>query len=137
MTFCKIIQNDTIVSVGCVFLKWNTKRNRLFVCDDAEGQFIQSYDERHIYKAAWMKPSKEAKCEYEDADVVVITETEYNDIKEQLNEGEPIIEEVQERPLTIEHHEEPDEEKPLSIAEMRELIKTQQSQIELLMSKLT
>ena len=136
MNFFKIIQNKKIVNVGVTFLKWDTIRHRLFVCDIDDGQLIQSYNEEHIYHASWMKPLPTEAGEYELATVAAIDETEFNDLLDELSEGEiPIVEEVEEEPI----HEEPQketEEKPISISEMRKLIVEQQKQIELLMQKM-
>jgi len=135
MTFFKVQKNNNVVDVGCVFLKWNSKRHKLFICEVDEGQFVQSYKDR-IYKASWLKPAPAEAKEYELAEVVVITETEYNDIKALLDEDEtvPVEEEpVYEEPVVEEPQTQ--EEKPLTIAQMREIITEQQKQIEVLMEK--
>lgn len=135
MAYFKVIQDNTVVSVGSVFLKWNTKKHRLFICDVDNGQFVQSFDEKHIYKDDWLKTS-DGDIQYENASIVIINETEYEDLKEMLIEGEPIIEEPVHEPVVVqERHEPEEEEKPLTIAQMREIIAEQQKQIELLMKK--
>ena len=137
MTYFKMIQDSKIVDVGFVFLKWNTKRNKLYVCDIDEGQFIQSYNEKTIYKTSWLKPSPEGVCEYETATIVVINETEFEDLKELLSGGESVeVEDVIPVPIKHEVYLESEKEKPLSLDQMRELIAEQQNQIELLMEKI-
>ena len=138
MTYFKILIDNKIVSVGNVFLKWNSKRHKLYVCDVDEGQFVQTYDEKNIYKASWLKKAPKDAKTFDTANVVVINETEYNDILTSLQEGEPIIEEVTEpkrEEYVVEHEPEPEQEKPMTIAEMRKIILEQQKQIEMLIEK--
>lgn len=137
MTFYKIVENNNIISVGCVFLKWNIKRHKFNICDVDEGQFVQTYDEKAIYRADWMKPAPNEASGFNVAKVIIINQTEYEDLKAMLDEGESIQEEVVE-PVLVQHVEvhEPEKEKPMSIAQIRELLVKQQEQIELLMQKL-
>ena len=136
MTYFKAIQNDKVVSVGCVFLKWSLNKHKFFICDVDEGQFVESYDEQHIYQDSWMKPAPPEAGEQEQASIVIIGQQEYEDLLEMLNEGE--IVEVQQEP-TVEQEEQvelPVEDKPMSIADMREMILKQQQLIDTLMEKL-
>lgn len=135
MTFCKVIIDGNIVSVGCAFLKWNEKRHKFSICDSDEGQFLQSIDESEVFRAPWMKPFPSDAEGYVEADVNVISQQEFEDLKFLLSEGEEVKEE--EQPPVEEHidRELPEEEKPLSLAEMRAIILQQQEQIERLMKK--
>lgn len=133
MNYFKIIQKKKVVNIGCTFLKW--ERDRLFVCSEDDGQFIQSLDEKSVYRDSWMKEYLEEFTGFENAKVVRIDETEFNDLKAMLDDGEEVSEQevlIQEQP---EETIEPQEDKPLSIAEMRRLITEQQKQIEELMAK--
>ena len=135
MVLFKVIQNNTVVSVGSVFLRWDTEKHRLFICDVDKGEFAQSFDEKCIYKDDWLKTS-DGNIQHENASIVIIDETEYEDLKQMLIEGEPIVEEpVHEHVIIPEHHEPEKEERPLTIAQMREIIVEQQKQIEILMKK--
>ena len=133
--YFKMIVDNTIVDVGYTFLKWSIEKKRMFACDPNEGQFVQSYKETHIYKDSWMKPSPEVEGVI-NAEVVSISEIEYLDIKAMLEEGEEI---VVEQPPVVEQPavQEPEQNKPLSIAEMRALIVEQQKQINELMEIVT
>ena len=136
MTFCKMLKNDKVVNIGCVFLKWNIKRHRMNVCSVDEGQFVQSYDEKTIYKDSWLKPAPEEAKNFEEAKIVVIDQIEFDDLKELLNEGEEVlVEKPEPLPSPQVLTEEPVEEKPMSIAEMRQIIAEQQKQIDLLLEK--
>ena len=139
MTYFKILIDDKVVSVGNVFLKWNPKRHKLHVCDVDEGQFVQTYDEKNIYKASWLKQAPKDAKNFDTAKVVVVDEIEYNDILTSLQEGEPIVEETVEpkrEEYVVEHEPEPEQEKPMTIAEMRKLVLEQQEQINMLIAKL-
>ena len=137
MTYFKAIQDDKVVSVGSVFLKWNISKGKFYVCDVDDGQFVESYDELHIYHDSWMKPAPAEAGQHEEASIVIIGQQEYEELLEILNEGEVI--EVQETPEIIpeEQVEPPKEEKPMSIADMREMILKQQELIDSLMEKLS
>jgi len=140
MTFFKILKDNEVIDVGFVFLKWNKKYQKLFVCDVDDGQFIQSYDEKNVYYASWMKPHPEEAGLYPASEVVEITQGEYEDIKLLLSEGETVSQELVEPEPALESpelHQEEAVEKPLSIAEMREIIAKQQEQINVLMQRLT
>ena len=136
MTYFKIIQNNIVTSVGSVFLKWNTKKSKLFICDVDKGELVQTYDEAHIYRDDWMKPLPKEAGEFESANVVIISEQEYEELHEIFDNGDVV--EVQYIPeQTTEKVQPPIEEKPMSIAEMRETIVKQQEQINMLIKKLS
>jgi len=136
MTYFKVIKNDKVIDVGCVFLKWNTKRHKYNVCSVDEGQFLQSLDEQHIYRDTWMKSYPKEASGYSFADISAITESEFDDLRELLSEGEEIT--IEEAPNEIfeVHEAEEHEDKPMSIADMRKIIAEQQMQIELLNQRL-
>jgi hypothetical protein len=137
MTYFKIIIKKKIINVGCTFLKWNEERKRMYISNVDEGQFVQAIDESGIYRDTWMKEApKEAKS-FTNAKVVIIDEAEFNDLLEELNEGNSIDEETPEIIPEHELTEEPEQEKPMSINDMRDLILQQQQQIELLLNKLS
>ena len=134
MTFFKIIQNEKVVNIGCVFLKWNEKRKKLYVCDVDDAQFVQTFDESNIYTASWLNPPPKEAGEFESAEVVVIDEAEFDELRELLSEGEEIVVEqpAEQYVMPVTPAEQP-EEKPMTIAEMREIIIKQQEQIETLL----
>lgn len=136
MTFFKVLQNNKVVSVGTVFLEWNIKKHKMYVSDIDDGQFVQAYDESQIYRDTWMKPAPSEATSYVYATVIIIGQTEYEDLKAMLDDKEEIIEEpVVQRPVIQPEIEETTEQKPMSIAEIREIILKQQEQINTLMQK--
>ena len=132
MYYFKVTKNRKVIDIGCTFLKF--ENNRLYVCDENEGQYLQSYDEKNIYRDSWMKAAPKSFKRYTTAKVVSIDEMEFKDLEAMLNDGEEIIEQ---QPIIEQPQEEiinePSTEKPISIAEMRELIAEQQKQINTLM----
>ena len=134
MTFFKVIKNDTVIDAGCAFLKWNDKKNRYFVCAVEEAEFALSYKEQNIYRDDWMKVASNKATGFVNAKVEIIEEQEYEDLLDLLSENEVIVIEkpVVNVPKT---HEVVPEEKPLSLNELRELVKEQQKQIEYLTNK--
>ena len=72
MAFFKIVVDGNVVSVGSTFLKWNEKRHKMYIANIDEGQFIQSFDEKDIYKAPWMKPAPLEAEGYQAAEVISI-----------------------------------------------------------------
>jgi len=136
MTCCKIIQDGKVVSAGRVFLKWNAKRSKLYVCDVNDAQYIQTFDEANIYHADWFRAIPQGAPVYEDAEAVVISLQEYEDLIQQLKEHEPVaLEQTIPEPVQ-EDVEKPEEEQVMSIAEMREMIINQQKQIDALIGSL-
>ena len=133
MTYFKAIQNGTVVDVGSVFLKWNEKRKKFYICDVEEAELAEGSN--GLYRDYWLKASdKEAK----DASIVVIDRAEYDEIRALLEDGEevpappetPKLEQITPAtPGVI-------EDQPLTISQMREMIISQQEQIEILKEKI-
>ena len=135
MTFFKVIQDNKVVSVGTVFLEWNTKKHKMYVSTVDEGQFVQAYDESKVYRDAWMKYAPEEAGPFEYATVIVITQREYEDLKAMLDDKEEIVEALPEQHIETTTVQPPEEEKPMTISEMREMILKQQEQIDALTKK--
>ena len=138
MTYYKIIMNNDVIGVGCTFLKWNTARHKLHICNVDQGQFVQSVIDQNIYRAEWMKPAPQEADHFTLAKVEIVNAKEFDELKELLltgetvHEPEPVIEEV------VQETSAPEEEyKPLTIAQMRELILSQQKEIDALKKALT
>lgn len=128
MTYYKIIQNELIVGVGCAFLKWNVTKHDFRICDVNQGQFVQSIVDSTIYRDNWLKAFPQEATGFEMAKVVVINQEEFEELQEFLISGETV-----EEPEPVEEEEvipeAPPEQHVLTIAEMRELILSQQEEI--------
>lgn len=95
MHYYKVIANGTVIDVNFVFLKWQEKHKILIGCDAEDAHFIQSSDQKEVWRVPWLNPVPEGAREYETVNAVEITEEEYLELKEQLDLGN-IVEEPEE-----------------------------------------
>ena len=136
MKFFKIIQNGSVIDAGFSFMRWNEKYHQLYYCDINDAQFAQSRDGT-VYRDFWLRaiPSDAIILGVIDASIQLINKVEYDDIMATLDGGESIDIPEEDEPIEppAEYTEEQDEEdRPLTVSEMRQLIKQQQNTIELL-----
>lgn len=92
MRYYKIIKDGMVVDANFVFLKWTQNgagMRFLETCDIEEAQYIQSYDQKEIYRVRWLNPVEDGG-EFPTVEATLIDEAEYNEIREQLDGGEPI-----------------------------------------------
>lgn len=136
MVFYKIIRDGTTTDAGFVFLKWNEHSRHTVACDVNEAQFIQSFDQEHIYHVDWLKPVPEAAGQYETVEAIAIDAAEFDEIRALLDDGEsipyePPASDIQE---PVEEQEQPgeQEERPMTVGEMRQLVTEQQERISML-----
>ena len=134
MVFYKIIRDESVIDAGFVFLKWNEKRHRMYICDVDEGQFVQSFKGDTIYTAEWLKPAPAEAGTYETVQVVVIDAAEYDELKAYLEDGEdvPVIPVPPEPEPEPEPEPDDEPEHQMTVAEMRQHIVEQDEQIALL-----
>lgn len=130
MNYFKVVEDGKVIDVGFTFLKWNEKRNRFFLCSIEEAQFAQGLHD-DVYHAYWFRKAPAAAGTYPEHDIVMINDVEFDELKALLDDGE-VIEEpdipapVQPEPVI------PSDEKPMTVAEMRQTILAQQEQIDIL-----
>lgn len=144
MTFFKVIIDKKIVDVGNVFLKWDEKYNQMYSCDKDEGQFVQGQKEHNIYRANWMRQYPSEATGFQPAEVVIINDSDYDDIYELLSSEQTIDQEMAkpenlqiEEPIQHEEEEPKETSNSLSVAEMKKLILKQQEQIDFLLKQIT
>lgn len=131
MNYFKVIQDDKVVDAGFSFIKENKNGIQLY-CEPDEAELVQSYNELKYYHTYWLLSVK-TYPDYEEADVVMIGETEYNDIIAYLDDGEEVPIEPEKPDPEPEPKPEPEpEDKPMTIAEMREKITEQENTITML-----
>lgn len=89
MYYYKIINGSTFIGAvtSLNLRKYQTKHNVILSCDEEDAQYIQIGEE--IYHAMWMRPET-IKGLYPTVDVIEITETEYRQLKELIDNGEDI-----------------------------------------------
>ena len=122
MEYFKVIQNQSVVDVGSFFLHWNAKYHQYFYCDINDAQLVQGMITEKLYHGSWLKSPSDSKTEYEEAEIVMIEASEYDELKATLESGEeipysePVVDIL---PETPEETDQPEEERPMTIQEMR------------------
>ena len=100
MKYYKIVQDNTIVGVinSDDFIRYQAV-NKLFIgADESTGDFI-NYNNK-TYRSLWMKPlEQEFNIPYEIANVLEISENEYNELYKAMEKNETIQEETEEENL--------------------------------------
>ena len=143
MTYCKMVRNDKIVDIGNLFMRWVSKNNTMAYCEINRAEFIRSsLDEERIYRSNWLaKPSIGAPV-CEEIQLVVISETEYDELYALLSDGEPVMEEPNLERESEEEEPEREEsvsevtEKPMTVQEMRDKIAELEEAIATIMQKI-
>lgn len=134
MLYYKIISQNEVVGVGVGFLKWNSKMHRFYYSEIDFAHCVQDSITLKKYTTEWLKPLPADAPQIEEAKVVVIDETEYNELYEQLKEEE-VIPYTPPTPSQEEKAETQDNvipEQPLTIQQMREKLKKQDETINML-----
>lgn len=128
MTYYKIVKNNEVIDVNNKFFRFLKKRLIPISCTPNDAQVIQSSDGQKYYTAGWMKPVP-TQLNVELVKVFIISEEEYNSLKEQLQINEVVItepvQEEEEVTTTTEIVEQPKEEiqKVVNIRELYEEIR--------------
>lgn len=124
--YYKIIQSGNIVGAGFQFLKWFPRSRKFAFCDLEQAQCVKDAVTDELYHADWLKNvPQEASFTPSEAEVVFIELAEYDDIIEELMDGEPIPEPEQApipEPTPTPEPEPEQESERMTVAEMREKI---------------
>ena len=134
MTFYKIVKNEKIIDVNNQFFKFLRKHLNLISCSPNTAEVVSSSDGQKFYTAEWLKPLPEG-VDIEMVKVFIISEEEYNSLKEQLAvsevigpapiENEPVVEEISFTPVV----EEKPKEQTISIRDLYEEIQRLQAEL--------
>lgn len=125
----KIIQNQTIIGIGSMLVRWYDRTNRWGTSHLNDAMAIMDDISQQLYRATWMRAVPNGVISPSIAEVIGISEEEYHELYDELSGGEIIPEPIPEpepeptpepEPAPIPT---PDEETPMSIQEMREKIK--------------
>lgn len=120
--YCKIIIDNKIVDVCSSYLRWISSKKCTTYCDAASAHYVESSDGTTLYRNNGLAPLFDGEMEYIEAEIVEITEEEYNQLREELNkdnvESIPIEEEIIQETSEI---PEPEPE-VMSISAMRQKI---------------
>jgi len=138
MRYFKIIQGNEVVDVSFTPMKWSVKYGQMVGCSVAAAQFMQGTISEKAFRDGWMRHTNAPETVYEEADVVEIDEVAYNDIYVTLANNEKIEIDPEEPQIYVAPKvTEVKEDRPPSIAEMRQIIHDQQEQIEALKEMFT
>lgn len=90
MTYYKVIKDNEFIGIGTSYelRKYQLKHNILLVADDDTAQYIDING--ILYRDSWLKVLTTDTIQYENADIVVISEEEYHQLSETINKGEEI-----------------------------------------------
>lgn len=121
-----IAKDDTIIGVGTLFLKWNDKYHQYMYCDLDDVECVQDNITGELYRDRWFRAEKPGADPVQSAEVEMIDAIRYDELYEQLNDGE-IIQVIEEPENIIEEPaEEPavdaEPERKMTIQEMRDKI---------------
>ena len=134
MTYYKIISQEQVIGVGHSFLYWNKKRNRFYYSDVDNANCVQDVLTQQIYYTSWLKPLPVNAPQIEEAIVIVINDVEYDELYEQLKEGDEIPS-IPPTPPAPEPEPTPEPvpvETPMTIQQMRDKIIEQGEMIDML-----
>lgn len=112
--YYKLIDNNKIIGVITKdnFRKYQSKHGRILFSDEENAQFIE-YKNIYYYDD-WFRPLPEnSNISRVFIDIIKISEEEYENLKEQLDEGDIPEDDSLEEVVTIE--EQPNEEEPVII----------------------
>ena len=125
MRYYKIIQDGEVVGAGCNFLRWLTRSGKFGYCEMEQAECVKDVVGEGLYRDDWLRKVPDGvKTAVLDATVTLVDESEYNDIIEQLIDGETIpVPEPEPEPTPEPTPEpEPEPEHRMTVQEMRERI---------------
>lgn len=112
--FYKLVENNIIIGAvtGDDFRKYQVKHKRVLISDEENAQFVEYKDV--YYCDDWLRALPDG-CEIEltQVDIVRITEEEYNDLKEQLDEGDFPTDDSLDEEIIVDNNQ--DDEEPVVI----------------------
>ena len=91
MKYYKVISNGLVIDANYVWLKWQTKHRILLGCEPHEANYIQSFDQAHVWRVQWLNPVPAGAPTFETVEAVEILEEEYLEIRKQLDDGFEVV----------------------------------------------
>lgn len=90
MKHYKLINGNVFVGIATQldFRRYQKKHNLVLACDEATGEYIQCGDK--LYHASWMVPLVTDDVPFEIADVIQISEMDYDILNEAIESGKDI-----------------------------------------------
>jgi hypothetical protein len=94
MTYYKIIKDGLIIDVNYKFFRYQQKHMNIIRSDEKYAELVQTSDGSTFYRAEWLRPLPK-NVHHDVAEVVIINEQEYVDLKQQLAINKEIVVENQ------------------------------------------
>ena len=93
MNYYKIYKNGIVVDVNHLFFRMQSKTGRIVKCEPKYAQLIKASIGDEYYTTEWLLPLEKEQPGVISVHAVEIDESEYKNLKEQLQTGEQILEE--------------------------------------------
>lgn len=124
MDYYKIIQNGEIVGVGTRYLRWFLRSKGYYYCGLNLAEAVEDDVSGTMFHPMWMHESPSEAYVLPVATVEEIDYTEYDELYNQLDDGETIpVPDPEPEPQPEPSPEpEPDPERPMTVQEMRNKI---------------
>lgn len=136
MDFYKIIRDSTVVGVGQMFLRWYPSKHDFYYCDIDDAERVQDIVTETLYHADWLRDAPSGADAAPEAEVIQISAVEYDELYEQLRDGEeiPALEpDPGQEPEPVPVAEPEPEDRPMSVQEMREKIEELDEMLNIIM----
>lgn len=127
MAHYKMILSGEVIDVGNRFVYWVPENRILAYCDANHAEMIQSaIDDGKLYHTEWLRRIPHGAPECTEVELKRIEESEFDELKALLGDGER-VEEVREPGPEPEPELEPEtppeeQEKPMTVQQMRDKI---------------
>lgn len=135
MRYFKIIQDGAIIGCGTNFIAWLPRTRRFAICDMDLAQAAIDVISEQRFHAEWLAAvPAESGVVFPTAELVLIGQAEYDDLYEELIDGEPLpVPDPEPEPAPAPEPEpEPESSARMTVQEMREKIAEQEDQIAML-----
>lgn len=91
MRYYKIIQDGYIIGAGCNFMRWSPRTRKFAYCEMEQAEAVKDVVSENCFCADWLfKIPEEAGVTFPEAIVILIDQEEYDEIIEELIDGEDI-----------------------------------------------
>lgn len=137
MFYYKIIKDGIVIDVNNTFFRYQKKHKNIVSCGSRYAQLVQTSDGKDFYTTEWLMPLPEG-VEHEHADIVIIPEEEYNELKAKLALDEPIRFEEPREAAFVEEEVAPvieNSAEPMTATEMRKRILELETLVKQLLNK--
>ena len=102
MQYFKVVQNKKVIDIGINFYLWSKKYRLYSCCDINKAQAAGGVIHEVMYHDDWLTNLPSDANNYCKAQIVLIEKEEFDELKELLEDGEPVIIEEKEEEVQTE-----------------------------------